>query len=314
MADDMNDMTRNRTIDGTVEVDETTVIRAEIVETRERMGGTLEELGERLNPQHVKEQVKDGIRDATIGRVGHMARNAKEKVRDTRSGVADTIRDNPVPAAMVAIGLGWLMWNGRRDQDDFEDGYGYQAGYGSRGYGRPAYRAGYASGYAGTYGNAWSATGRTGSAGAYAGGDYDADDSGLADRARERAGDLKDSARETASDLTDRARDAAGSVAQGTRDFADTVARRTRRSAGRVEDSFYENPLAIGAVSLAFGLAAGLAAPVSDREVALMGDTRDRLMDRVKDKVSDTAEKVQHVAERAADETKSAAREEGLTG
>src|SRR6476620_9356347 len=93
-------------------------IRAGINETRERLSDTLSELGERLNPQLVKEQVtervKEGIRDATIGRIEQMARGAADTVTTARTSMVDTIRDNPVPAAMVAVGLGWLLFNGRR--------------------------------------------------------------------------------------------------------------------------------------------------------------------------------------------------------
>src|SRR5688500_16849140 len=300
---------------------ETTVIRAEIVETRERMSDTLDEIGERLNPHVIREQVtervKDGIRDATIGRMEHMARSAADKVSDTRSSMADTIRDNPIPAAMVAVGrgrredmarragdrvsdtrssgadtirdspipavmvavgLGWLMWNGRSDRQQ-----------GSRGLaaGRSAYGGPYAAGYA--YGGSNPYTG----AGDYAGGAYGSGESerGAMERARERAGEATDSVKERAHELADRAHDVAGTVAERTHDLAGTVADRTRRGAGRVEDGFYANPLALGAVAAAVGLAAGLAAPTTDREVQIMGGAPGRLVDTVKDRVQDLAQK-----------------------
>lgn len=88
------------------DADDPAAIRAEISETRARMSDTLSELGERLNPHVIQEQVttrvKEGIREATIGRVEHMARSAANTVSATRSGITDTIRDNPVPAAMVS--------------------------------------------------------------------------------------------------------------------------------------------------------------------------------------------------------------------
>ena len=90
------------------------VIRAEIHETRERMGETIEEIGERLNPNRLKEQVKENIRDATIGRVETMAQSAVDRVSETRRTFTNTIRENPIPAALVGVGLGWLIWNGRQ--------------------------------------------------------------------------------------------------------------------------------------------------------------------------------------------------------
>ena len=286
-----------------MQVEEATVIRAEIVETRERMSDTLSEIGERLNPHVVKDQVtervKDGIRDATIGRVEHMARNAADKVSETRSGIADTIRENPIPAAMVAIGLGWLAMNGRKEssRDDYRRPYRFGAAGGP-----------YAGGASASYG-AGGAYGATG----YGGYGQGMEEESLVDKARDRAGDLGASAKNAAGSVVEGAQNAAGAVAHGAQDLAGAVVDRTRRGAGRVEDTFYENPLAIGAVSLALGIAAGLAAPPTDREVQLMGSARDRFVDQVKDTVQDKAEKAQHVAERAMEETKNAAREEGLT-
>src|SRR5688572_12085355 len=90
-------------------------IRADIQRTRERMGRTVEELGERLNPDRLKQQVKQNLHDATIGKAENMARNAAYRVDETRHNMMDNIRDNPIPAAMVGIGLGWLLLNNRRN-------------------------------------------------------------------------------------------------------------------------------------------------------------------------------------------------------
>jgi hypothetical protein len=107
-------------------------------------------------------------------------------------------------------------------------------------------------------------------------------------------------------------------VAERTQHAAQAVAQQTRTQVRRVEDRFDEQPLVVGAATLALGLAAGLALPPSDREVRLMGDARDRLVDRVKDVAEEAAGKVQHVAARVMDEAqdtaREAARDEGLTG
>ena len=278
--------------------DDTVVIRAEIVETRERMGDTLDEIGERLNPHVVTERVKDNIRDATIGRVENMARSAADTMGEARSTMMDTVRDNPIPAAIAAVGLGWLFWNGRRARSVDSDRHGY--------YGSTRARERLQSGGAGyPYGsNLYTGEGQ------YAGeryadtyGEQYGEEEGRMERARERASELGEGAKERVGEVADRAQD-----------VAHTVADRTRRGARRVEDSFFENPLAMGAVTMALGVAAGLALPETDREVRIMGDARDRLVDRVKDVAEDTKEKVQHVASRAMEETKTAAREEGLPG
>ena len=71
-------------------------IRAGIMETRERITHDLDEIGERLNPQHIKEELKEGIREATIGRVENMARQAGERLNDGANGIVQTIRSNPI--------------------------------------------------------------------------------------------------------------------------------------------------------------------------------------------------------------------------
>jgi len=266
-------------------------IRADIRETRDRLGDTLEQIGDRLNPQHLKAQVRDNIREATIGRVEHMAQNAVDRVDGARRTLIDTIRENPVPAAMVGIGLGWLFMGSRRQEASGNGARGYTGGYVDTGRPYGGGRSGFVSG--------------PHAPADYTGG-YQANDEGIVDRVRERASDAGHAVRESA-----------GAVADRAQDVASTVATQAREQAYHVEDAFQRNPLAVGAATLALGLAAGLALPVTDREVALMGDARDRLVDQAKEAASDVREKVQHVAGRVIDEAqttaKDAAREEGLT-
>ena len=284
--------------DRAADSDDTGAIRADIRETRERMSDTLEEIGERLNPSHITEQVKQNVRDATIGRVENMARTAADRVSETGQTVTDTIRQNPItntirqnpiPAAMVGIGLGWLIASGRRQGSHTGERYTRtQYGYGG---GSPYESGGYAGGTGG--------------------------EPGTMERVRERAGEVGQSVKETAGGLANRAQETVGQVTTRAQDVAGTVAERSRYQARRLEDRFYENPLAIGAVTVALGLAAGLAVPTTRREVELMGDARDQLVDRAREVAQETKDKVQHVAERAVGEAQTAAkqtaREEGLT-
>jgi ElaB/YqjD/DUF883 family membrane-anchored ribosome-binding protein len=301
-------------------------IRADIADTRERLSNTIEEIGERLNPQVLKENVKDSIREATIGRMSTMARQAADSVSRTTSGVTATVRENPIPVAMVAVGLGWMIWNARANRSNgYDRSRGMDMGYG------PEYGASYGSSYGTNYGTGYGASQSYNSYdegfGATLGSESQFGDSsvaGAADRAKERARDIGDVAQRRAGEFADRARSAADTARDRAQHLAGDVKHRaqdlygsaqdvTRRSAMRVEDSFQENPLAIGAVAMAIGLAAGLAAPVTDREVRWMGDARDDFVDRVKDIADETREKAEHVVSRVADEAKTAAREEGLT-
>jgi ElaB/YqjD/DUF883 family membrane-anchored ribosome-binding protein len=88
-------------------------IRREMERTRAAMGRTLGELQERLNPQLLKEQAKDAAYDATIGRVGDMVQNAGESIKQTGNGFVQSIKNNPVPAAIAALSIGWLFMRAR---------------------------------------------------------------------------------------------------------------------------------------------------------------------------------------------------------
>jgi hypothetical protein len=58
-------------------------------------------------------QTRAAVRDATIGRVERMANTTSETSKYVGSTVVHTIRQNPGPAALTALGLGWLVMNGR---------------------------------------------------------------------------------------------------------------------------------------------------------------------------------------------------------
>ena len=260
---------------------EPAVIRAEIRETRERMGDTIEEIGERLNPSRLKEQVKENIRDATIGRVETMAQSAVDRVSETRRTFTNVVRENPIPAAMVGVGLGWLIWSGRQ-----------QGGFAG------------SSRYAGRARRGLSDVSLGGSAGGTEfNGPYAEPSAAFAasERVAERGGGIGENVKETAGELVDRAQNVAG-----------TVAEQTRTQTRRVQEQFYENPLAIGTATLALGLAAGLAVPATRKEAELVGDARDRLVDRVRNVARETGEKVQQVAERVVDGVEVKGRQEGL--
>src|SRR3712207_1723820 len=83
-----------------VEIERT---RAEIERTRADMSETVDAIQERLSPENLKEQAKDRVKEATVG-----------KAQEAGSGLVDTIRQNPLPAALTGIGLGWLFVNARK--------------------------------------------------------------------------------------------------------------------------------------------------------------------------------------------------------
>jgi len=119
-------------------------IASEIEDTREEMTGTVQAIGDRLDPANIVQDAKETVRDATVGRVEQMTSNAMDTATETGSGILETIRRNPLPAAMAAVGVGMLLMNrsnggsshrpdhyldgGWRDTDDYRAGYGSGSG------------------------------------------------------------------------------------------------------------------------------------------------------------------------------------------
>lgn len=135
-SDSMNDATFTQDSAATQdETADTQAIREDIEQTRAEMSQTIDAIQERLNPQHVVEQVKDTVREATVGKVEDMVSNVTDTARNTGSGIMDTIKSNPIPAALAGATLGWLFLKsgnaGKSNQPRYEtrtySAYGYPA-------------------------------------------------------------------------------------------------------------------------------------------------------------------------------------------
>jgi ElaB/YqjD/DUF883 family membrane-anchored ribosome-binding protein len=286
--------------------DETELIAADIRITQERLGDTVEEIGERFNPTRLKEELKHDIRDATIGKVENMAQQTAEMVSDAQRTIMETIRENPVPFVIAGLGIGWMIVNattkkrnqGSGMQSDGRDQYGDRSSYGDR-QGR-----GYGSLYENQQGDVYD-------------GFDEQDQSGTLDRVRSKASDVMDTVKDKTSQLADRTQRTVGNMEERAQDMAGRVADETRVQTRKLQDAYQDNPLVIGAAALALGLAAGLAIPATEKEAELVGETRDHLVDKVRDVAEETKDKVEQVAERVMDQAgstaKDAAREVGLT-
>ena len=297
--------------------DETEIIAADIRITQERLGDTVEEIGERFNPTRLKEELKSDIRDATIGKVENMAQQTAEMVSDAQRTIMETIRENPVPFVIAGLGIGWMIVNattrkrnqGSRMQSDGQDQWGDgSSSYGSSSYGSGRYGERQGRGYGSLYENQQSDV--------YDGYD-DQDQSGTLDRVRSKASDVMETVKDKTSQLADRTQRTVGNMEERAQDMAGRVADETRTQTRRLQGAYQDNPLVIGAAALALGLAAGLAIPATEKEAELVGETRDHLVDRVREAAEETKDKVEQVAERVMDQAgstaKDAAREVGLT-
>jgi len=312
--DVLRDRETQTTTDGETE-QQVTEIRESIEQTRAEMSETIGELQERLSPSYLKQQVKEQVmeqyehaketvRDATIGRVEDMVGRVGDTMYDTRRTVVDTIKANPIPAAMAGIGLAWLWMNGRATSWDSRR-------YGSHGiedemsrrYPRGASANRGSSGGGGWYGTSdpqWNQgrDSRYGEA-SESGGNLaqKAGDavSGMANQVQQTASQLAGQAKATVSGMVGQAQQTAGQ-------WMDTAEYQARQVEDRINGALRENPLAVGVVALAVGAAVGLAIPQTRKENEWLGEARDTLMEKAQSAAHDAMGQVQQVAQRVTDE------------
>jgi Protein of unknown function (DUF3618) len=251
-------------------------IRDNIRRTRAQMDATVDAIEDKLSPGELIQEAWGLFRGGSSSSVNRVIRIAKQ---------------HPMPAAIIGLGLGWMVY----------ESTGGNA-FGTR-------RARYVP-----YEEEWSPEGEVPTAlesarrraagtarrASDAAGSAMDKASGLADDAGEMASDLAGSVRratetasERAGELTGQAREMAGDVAGSVRRQASELGRQASELGGQARrgmrearagfwETLEEQPLAVGAATLAAGLLVGLLLPSTEHEDELMGKTRDSLLDEVK--------------------------------
>jgi uncharacterized protein YjbJ (UPF0337 family) len=223
-------------------------------------------------------------------------------VYDTRKNITHTITANPVPSALIGIGIAWLWMNSRSTSYRGERDYGprrrptgryYETDYDYNYDAAGTYpsRGGSDIGRQGGTGNWERDTGRGGGWTQRAGETV----SGAVGRVQETAGNLASRARETVTGAVGQAQGTAGQWMGQARHQAHDAER-------RLQAGLNDSPLAFGAIALALGTAVGLTVPVTRKENEWMGEARDRLLDQAQTVAHDTIEQVQDVAQKVGSE------------
>ena len=129
--------------------------------------------------------------------------------------------------------------------------------------------------------------------------------------------DTAGQARQAASGLVHGTQETVGGLAQGTQHAASGLVQGTQQQAhraqGQVQRLLHDNPLAVGAASLALGTAIGLVIPETQRESQVLGGARDTLMDKAVGTAQDTMQKVGNVARKAESAVEGAVKDEAHT-
>lgn len=250
---------------------ETDAIKHEIERTRVEMSETLGEIQDRLRPDHLLQQARDGVTHAATGKVKTMMNSAGETVsaaasraRNAGSYVADYATAHPLHVALAVGAATWWMLRGRDRSSD----------------------------WLGASETEW-------------------DDAGVSsyrhESLRDRVGEYASTARETVGEYAASARQSVGEYTESARQSARQASARVRSAASSatttVDSWVHTNPMAAGAIALAVGAAIGLSAPRTEWEDTTMGETRDRawakasqtarnLKDSMTEKVTTAAENI----------------------
>ncbi len=255
-------------------------LRAEIEGTRAEMSQTINEIQERLSPENVMGQVKEKVREATIGKVervmnrvgetiGEVAEPAREvlnsagsTIKETGKSAAGVINRNPIPVALIGLGLGMLAVRA------FRRGNGYDYDDSSRTSSRMRQQS--PVGGQTEYGRGQSR---------YEMGQTDHTTGGTLNHVKQTASDLAHRSTDALNNLSTRAKDTASSLGN------------------RFGHALRENPLAVGAVAVAAGTAVGLVLPSTRFENEYIGETSERFVDKAQEVAREAIDKVQNVAQ-----------------
>ena len=198
-------------------------IEMDIHRTRERMGQGLEAIGDKFRPERIKQRAK-----AAVSRKGaNLFRTAKE---------------NPVPTAIIALGL-TLLFKARSKERGTENGDGYAT-------------------------RRWS------------GQDLDLEE--LDRDVRDTGQGLKGKTHELAGNAKDKVQEVAGTAREKVSHAAEQVSEKAKRTGNTLQRFFESNPLIAGAGVVVLGAAIGALIPESQKEKQIMGHARDQIVDKAK--------------------------------
>lgn len=232
-------------------------IEQDIERTRSQMRSTLDAIEEKLAPQRLLETAMDTVRE----------------VVSADSGIGRTIRNNPIPLALMGLGAAWLLVAATRKTDTAREEYD-DTGYGYRG---TAGEVGYSSG--GDYTS-----------------DYEAAGEGVQGKAGRILGQAKDTASRYATDISDRA----SGWAEGARSQVGDLTQ-------RATDLYDRHPLAVGIGAVAVGALIGASLGRTKAEDDLLGRHRDDLFRQAEQTAKDALQKGEAMAAKAIEGVRDAA-------
>jgi hypothetical protein len=219
------------------------------------------------------------------------------------AALQDAVREHPVPAALIGMGVVWMFMGG--GNVSLFGGSGRKSIFGTAAQG--------AAQATGAIGQAGAALGSTISRGTQAiteptwqaGAAATAALGDAASSTAARAADAASSAYQATAGLTSQTAETISNAATGAATMlSDTTARWSSGAQRNLADFFERQPLMLGAIGLAIGAGMAASVPITDTEKRVMGEASDFVREKVSEKAADLTSQVKEIADAAVDEAK----------
>jgi hypothetical protein len=254
-------------------------ILAEIERTRGEMDTTLSAIEQRLTPGQLVDQGLDYLRSSGANEFVH--------------NLGGQVKNNPMPIALMGIGIAWLMASGRQSQ--------------------PGYSSSYSQSTAVTTGTGYMDAGSARAKLGERAGELRDQASGVAQSAKDKMSQGSQAVKDRLSAAGSSLSSAGQSARQGVSNLTDSARYQVERARDGVDYMLREQPLALGAIGVAIGALLAAVTPRTRKEDELMGETRDRLMDQAKEVGKEKLEQAKEVANAAVGTATKEAEKRGLT-
>src|SRR5690606_24889359 len=73
------------------------------------MGAKIDRIGERLSPEQLKQQAQESMNEMMTDTANRISAYVRENQRELSDSLVHTLKHNPVPTALIGLGLGWLL-------------------------------------------------------------------------------------------------------------------------------------------------------------------------------------------------------------
>ncbi len=274
-------------------------IQSDIHQTRGQMSQTVDQLEHRLSPQRIWNEILDSLKDEA-----------------RRSKLVNTVRDNPLPALLLAAGAGWMAIDVTRTpngSDKKRRNYDLDSDTNREIDRETAVKSG-----------------------TYVKDDSNGDDSEsmadkakrglktagnkathLADKAKDKAHHAAETVKGKANHAASEVKDSAAAARDKARHAGHQAREQTERAAEKAKqsliDSYQDHPLVLGALAAAAGTVLGVLLPSTRKEDETLGPVRDKALHEAENAGKDLAHRAEAVADQALEAAEDEAEKQDLT-